>query len=264
MNKSAIKEPSFQNRAYSILGKQPHPLLFANLSGSHLYGFPSQDSDFDIRGAHVISADGMLGMHELRETNEAKFFDDGFEDELVTHDVRKYFKLLVKNNGYVLEQVFSPIVIYDAGWLDELRFIAQTCITSNHSYHYKGFGYKEWTKFVNKPTKHVKRILYVFRVFMTGIWLMRTGEVESNIVKLNEFFQLPYIPVLIKQKLDGYEHDEMAAGHGMDFYTKEYLKLEETLQREAERSHLPKEPSGFDALNDLLLRLRKTVPLVAC
>jgi uncharacterized protein len=28
----------------------PYPLLFATISGAHLYGFPSPDSDFDLRG----------------------------------------------------------------------------------------------------------------------------------------------------------------------------------------------------------------------
>jgi len=245
-------------RPYNLLSRQPYPLLFVTLSGSHLYGFPSADSDFDLRGVHVTAAKDVLGLTLPRETIEAKSEEDGYEDELVTHDARKYFNLLLKNNGYVLEQIFSPLVIHDGGYLEELRSIARKCITSNHSFHYKGFGYKEWTQFVNRPTKHVKRILYVFRVFMTGIHLMRTGEIEANIVKLNEAFNLPYIPELIQQKLEGYEHDELAAGHGMDFYTKEYLNLEQMLQDAAEQSNLPKEPSGRGDLNDLLVRLRLT------
>jgi len=106
------------------------------------------------------------------------------------------------------------------------------------------------------PTKHIKRILYVFRVFMTGIYLMRTGEVEANILKLNEHFQLPYIDELVRQKVAGYEKDELAAGHGMDYYTREYLKLEEMLKDAADRSSLPKEPAGEARFNQLLIELR--------
>jgi hypothetical protein len=32
----------------------PFPLLFATVSGAHLYGFPSPDSDYDLRGAHIL------------------------------------------------------------------------------------------------------------------------------------------------------------------------------------------------------------------
>ncbi|MGH2609106.1 MAG: DNA polymerase beta superfamily protein, partial [Tepidiformaceae bacterium] len=35
---------------------QPYPLLFASLSGADLYGFPSADGDYDIRGAHALPA----------------------------------------------------------------------------------------------------------------------------------------------------------------------------------------------------------------
>ena len=36
--------------------RHPYPLLFATISGAHLYGFPSPDSDYDLRGVHVQSA----------------------------------------------------------------------------------------------------------------------------------------------------------------------------------------------------------------
>jgi hypothetical protein len=92
---------------------------------------------------------------------------------------------------------------------------------------------------------------------MTGIYLMRTGEVEANILRLHEFFRLPYINTLVQQKLDGYEKDELAAGHGLDFYTAEYLKLEDMLQDAADHSDLPKQPGGEAELSDLLLQLRE-------
>ena len=243
-------------RTYSLLLAQPYPLAFVTLSGSHLYGFPSADSDFDLRGVHVTPPNIVLGLDAYRETVDAETEADGYEDELVTHDARKYFRLLLKNNGYVLEQIFSPIVLHDGGHLGELRAIARTCITRRHEMHYKGFGYGEWLKFVNSPNKPVKVVLYVFRVLMTGIHLMRTGEIEANILRLNEAFGLPYIDELIEQKRSGLEKAGLIGGHGLDFYTHEYRKLEELLKTEADRSTLPLDPTGRSALNDLLLRLR--------
>jgi hypothetical protein len=40
-------------RLHRIADSQPYPLLFATVSGAHLYGFPSPDSDFDLRAAHI-------------------------------------------------------------------------------------------------------------------------------------------------------------------------------------------------------------------
>ena len=48
------------NLNLELIGKelalQPYPLLFATISGAHLYGFPSPDSDYDIRGVHALPA----------------------------------------------------------------------------------------------------------------------------------------------------------------------------------------------------------------
>jgi len=59
---------------HRIVAAQPYPLLFATISGAHLYGFPSPDSDFDLRGAHVrplekVVRDGR-GCGKLRATSK--------------------------------------------------------------------------------------------------------------------------------------------------------------------------------------------------
>ena len=41
-------------RLEQIAIDQPYPLIFASVSGAHLYGFESRDSDWDLRGVHVL------------------------------------------------------------------------------------------------------------------------------------------------------------------------------------------------------------------
>jgi RNA repair pathway DNA polymerase beta family len=55
-------------RLHRIVAAQPYPLLFATISGAHLYGFPSPDSDFDLRGAHVLPLDAVVGLDVRDET----------------------------------------------------------------------------------------------------------------------------------------------------------------------------------------------------
>lgn len=45
-----------------IVEDQPYRLLFATVSGAHLYGFPSRDSDVDLRGVHVLPAEDVVGL----------------------------------------------------------------------------------------------------------------------------------------------------------------------------------------------------------
>ncbi len=49
-------------RLHRIVAAQPHPLVFATISGAHLYGFPSPDSDFDLRGSHLLSLERVVGL----------------------------------------------------------------------------------------------------------------------------------------------------------------------------------------------------------
>jgi predicted nucleotidyltransferase len=57
-------------RLHRIVAAQPYPLLFATISGAHLYGFPSPDSDFDLRGAHVLPLEAVVGLEVRDETVE--------------------------------------------------------------------------------------------------------------------------------------------------------------------------------------------------
>src|SRR6202795_3265745 len=82
-----------------VVAQQPYPLLFATISGAHLYGFASQDSDYDLRGVHVLPLRDLIGLDIGPETIEVSRRDEGLELDLVTHDAKKFFGLLLKKNG---------------------------------------------------------------------------------------------------------------------------------------------------------------------
>ena len=113
----------------------PYPLLFATISGAHLYGFPSLDSDYDLRGVHVLPAAEVVGLLATRETIEVEGMRGEIEMDLVTHDIRKFFEMVLKRNGYVLEQLYSPLVVQTTQAHAELMEIAKGCICRYHSYH---------------------------------------------------------------------------------------------------------------------------------
>ena len=91
----------FDPRLHNLVAAQPYPLLFATVSGAHLYGFPSPDSDYDLRGVHVLPPREVMGLDLRHETVERSTIDAGLELDLVTHDARKFFLLLLRKNGYV-------------------------------------------------------------------------------------------------------------------------------------------------------------------
>ena len=235
--------------------QHPYPLLFATVSGAHLYGFPSPDSDFDLRGVHLLPLEKVVGMKVGPETVEKSGVWDGLEIDLVTHDARKFFGLMLKKNGYVLEQLLSPLVIHTTPEHEELKAIAAECVTRHHAHHYLGFGETQWKLFQKENPPKVKPLLYVYRVLLTGIHLMRTGEVEADLVRLNESAKLPFLPELIDRKVNGKEKGRLASTD-LDFHRGEYERLRAELEQAYEASDLPDTPRGADALNALLVRLR--------
>lgn len=233
----------------------PYPLLFATISGAHLYGFPSADSDFDLRGVHLLPLEQVVGLDPGEETVEKEGVHDGLEIDLVTHDIKKFMGLMLKKNGYVLEQLLSPLVVHTTPEHEELKAIANDCITRHHAHHYLGFAATQWKLFRKEDPPRVKPLLYVYRVLLTGIHLMRTGEVEANLLNLNETAKLAYIDKLVERKLAGLEKGRLDAAD-VEFYEREYERLTGELEAAAEKSSLPEVPSGKSALNDLLVRLR--------
>ena len=86
-------------RLNRIVAAQLYPLLFATIRGAHLYGFPSPDSDFDLRGAHVLPLDAVLDLQIQDETVENARFIRGLEMDIASHDVKKVFNLLLKKKA---------------------------------------------------------------------------------------------------------------------------------------------------------------------
>src|SRR3954464_13417953 len=90
-----------------VIAEQPDPVLFATVSGAHLYGFPSRDSDVDLRGVHLLPLERVVGLTVGPETVTRSWEQRGAEIDLVTHDLGKFARLLLRPNGYVLEQLLS-------------------------------------------------------------------------------------------------------------------------------------------------------------
>jgi predicted nucleotidyltransferase len=227
--------------------------LFVTVSGAHLYGFPSADSDVDLRGSHRLPLRDVVGLDIPNETREHKTDHQGTEVELVSHEAGKYLRLLVRNNGYILEQIFSPIVVLGQEFLDELRPLARRCITRHHYHHYRGF-YATQRKLIEKDEpKRAKPLLYAYRVLMTGIHLLQSGEVEANLLRLNEQFGFAFLDELIARKVGG----EQTAVGDLDwpFHAARLAELEARLDRAFWESSLP-EDRDRNPVHRFLVELR--------
>ncbi|MET7285624.1 nucleotidyltransferase domain-containing protein [Streptomyces sp. NPDC005573] len=235
-----------------VIAEQPDPLLFATVSGAHLYGFPSKDSDLDLRGVHLLPAADLVGLREPEETRSRDWVREGVEMDLVTHDLRKFVRLMLRRNGYVLEQLLSPLVAHTTDAHRELVSLVPGVLTSHHAHHYRGFAVTQWRLF--EKTGELKPLLYTFRVLLTGVLLMRTGEVQAHLPTLLERLDAPaYLPQLIAAKA---EHEHGRADVDLARVAADVERLHLALDEAQKTSALPGEPSAHDALHDFTVRVR--------
>ncbi|SEP97078.1 nucleotidyltransferase domain-containing protein [Lentzea albida] len=241
----------------AVVAEQSHDLLFATVSGAHLYGFPSRDSDVDLRGVHVLPLAEVLGLRHGPETKERMWVRDGVEIDLVTHDVQKFCRLLVRPNGYVLEQLLSPLVVHTTEAHAKLSALAAGCLTSRHGHHYRGFAVTQWRLF--EKTGEIKPLLYTFRALLTGVHLLRSGEVVAHLPTLLDRLDGPaYLPGLIEAKVLG-EHRGLAGVPGRpgpERLEADLAHWHEELRLAREGSDLPLEPVAFEEVHDFVVGLR--------
>jgi hypothetical protein len=255
-----------RQRLRAFLGERlPYPIVFATLSGADLYGFPSDDGDYDLRASHVLPTRKIItamlnegGMDKIPHlTLEAMVATPAPEMDFVSHDIGKFLRLALKGNGYVLEQLLSPLVIETTDWHVELKSLAPGLITRRLYHHYRGFFANQEKLYNNIGSKKVKGLLYQYRVAMTGIHVLETGEINANVLQLNEFFQLSGIDELVALKVGG----EAAFLEDDAPYLEQIKTLEPRLDEAYEKSKLSLAVPADTrlAVEDFLIRCRKAL-----
>ncbi len=235
----------------------PFPSLFVTVSGAHLYGFASPDSDVDLRACHLLPLWAFAGLDAPRETLEISRVEDGLECDIVSHDARKFFLLLLKASGYALEQVLSPLVVSTSDAHAELCELARATISRRHARHYLGFARGQWKLFSSQSPPRVKPLLYTFRVLLTGIHLMRSGQLNANLEELNGEFNGPRVDELIQLKRTTKEKITLSDGE-FEFFQSEFERLIQMLGEAERGSILRAEPDNRADFDALLRRLRRS------
>ena len=83
--------------------------LFYIESGSRLWGIASPDSDFDVRGFHLLSKKQYYDFKKYRDVIEV--LDGDFD--FVSYDIDKMFGLLSKSNPTVFEWIRANIIYFN-------------------------------------------------------------------------------------------------------------------------------------------------------
>jgi predicted nucleotidyltransferase len=147
-------------------------VLYACESGSRAWGFPSADSDYDVRFLYLHPADWYLSIEDRRDVIERPVQE---LIDLSGWDLRKALRLFRKSNPPLLEWLGSPIVYVEQFTVaDQLRrlkpvyYSRQAC-----AYHYVHMARGNFRDYVKGDRMRFKKCFYVLRPILALNWIER-------------------------------------------------------------------------------------------
>ena len=215
--------------------RKPAQVLFATACGPLLYGFPHQNRYFDLRSVHVDQGDALPRRGAMQETREWRESQGGSQVEWISHEVGKFVRLLQVNNGSAYEQLLSPHVVLETAALAELRELARQMVSQQLFLHYRGFFHSQLKFFYHQREKHARHLLYLYRVGLTGLHLMETGELVADLPMLASYHERATVMQLLREIES---HGEV---RNFKPFVREVEALADRLEQAPNRKRLPEQ-----------------------
>jgi uncharacterized protein len=159
-------------------------ILYACESGSRAWGFPSPDSDYDVRFIYARDVDWYLAydVERRRDVVEYPIVD---EIDIGGWDIRKACELFTRSNGALLEWLRSPIVYVErGGFASGLRALESKVVNPIAlCYHYSHIARHNASACLESEAVKLKRYFYALRP------LLATRYVEQHQVTPPMVFQ---------------------------------------------------------------------------
>jgi len=237
-----------------LTAQGPPGALLVGVTGAHYYGFPSPDSDLDLKGVHVASTREVVSLRPPPDALDHLGLFEGVEIDFTSHELATALRLLLKGNGNILERIVSPFQVLDSEPAAELQALTRAAVSRKFFHHYRGFFGRSCRDWRAARPRTVKGLLYAYRSALTGIHLLRTGECAGDVSRLAPIYGLEQVPGLVARKAAGREHATLATDVDFDA---DLERLDLMLQEAHSASPLPDEAVNAAALDDFLFRMRK-------
>ena len=230
--------------------------LVVALSGSHAYGFPSPDSDLDIKAVHALPGAAFLGLARPKESADFLRVIDGVEVDYTSNELGAVLAGVLKGNGNYVERILGPLIMATSEVHDQLRELCRGALSRRVYRHYAGFArsQREALEAAERPT--AKKILYVLRTTLTGAHLLATGELITDVSRAAEAQGIDGIAELIEVKRAG-ERAALAPGV-LARWNATLDAAFDRLEAARDRSALPPEPANAAEVDAWLIDYRLT------
>jgi len=151
-------------------------ILYACESGSRAWGFPSPDSDYDVRILYVHPLAWYLSIDERKDTLALPISD---ELDISGWELRKALQIFRKSNTVIYEWLQSPIVYHEhPGFREELidhmpAFFSGRAVM----HHHLGLVHRAYTEVAEHTEIKLKKYFYILRSLLSAMWVREYGTV---------------------------------------------------------------------------------------
>ncbi|HYO54325.1 nucleotidyltransferase domain-containing protein [Archangium sp.] len=231
--------------------------LVVSLSGAHAYGFPSPDSDLDLKCVHVTPTAHLLRL-EQRASVPAERLEvvDGVEVDYSSNEIGPVLLGVLQGNGNYLERLLGAHALRGSPELEAVRPLVRGVLSRRLHRHYRGFAHSQLREWEKTGFRSTKKLLYVLRTTLTGTHALLTGEMETDLTALMDHHGFGEAGELVAWKRRG-ERSELPEALS-EHWRGQVGRAFERLDSACERSVLPEEPQGTEALEAWLLELRRS------
>jgi uncharacterized protein len=151
-------------------------ILYAIESGSRAWGFPSKNSDWDVRFIYVHKLDWYLSIDLKKKDSFDLILPNDID--LSGWELRKTLQLFSKSNPALMEWLRSPIEYYKSySTIDKLREMSQVFFNPKAClYHYLNMAKVNHHKYLRDEKVKIKKYFYVLRPLLACMWIEKTGK----------------------------------------------------------------------------------------
>ncbi len=232
--------------------------LWIALSGAHAYGFPSVDSDLDVKGTFVAHPRDALGFTEVPTAIDFLGDFDAREYDLTLNEIDRTARSIVAGNGNYVERFLGPLPLLTTEAGERFGALVAKNLSRRVHAHYRGFMasiVKRYEAEADADRRKAKRLLYVYRAALTGIHMLRTGEVETDVNPLADAYGFGHVAALVRIKAE--QEGRALSEAEAEPYVADFAALERALDEARANSVLPEAPAAVDALEDFVVDLRR-------
>lgn len=166
---------NIKNKLRGIEEKKRVRILYACETGSRAWGFPSPDSDYDVRFIYMHERDWYLSLSDRKDTIE----DLDGDLDVTGWDLKKSLILLNKSNASLIERFQSPIEYYSmAGMKEDFKSLIEKYYSPIAVFfHHYSLANKFWEEIKDEKEYKLKSWFYLVRSLLSCNWIVNSNTV---------------------------------------------------------------------------------------